>query len=69
MKNAVFKQNNFMKRNFLAIFLFSVLFSCATAIIFIAADREKKESAGRVKTAPAFVKQFKDLLPSFGKNY
>lgn len=56
-----------MKRNFLAIFLFSVLFSCATAIIFIAADREKKESAGRVKTAPAFVKQFKDLLPSFDK--
>ena len=54
-----------MKRNFLAIFLFSVLFSCAIAIIFFTADHVKKESAGRVKTAPAFVKEFKNFLPSF----
>ena len=50
-----------MKRNFLAIFLFSVLFSCATAIIFFTADRLKKESAGRIKSAPAFVKNFPDF--------
>lgn len=54
-----------MKRNFLAIFLFAVLFSCATAIIFFTADHEKKQHAERVKTAPTFVKQFKDLLPKF----
>ena len=65
MKKAVFTQNNFMKRNFLAIFLFAVLFSCATAIIFFTADHEKKQHAERVKTAPTFVKQFKDLLPKF----
>ena len=65
MKKAVFTQNNFMKRNFLAMFLFSVLFSCATAIIFFAADHDKKQKAERVQTAPAFVKRIKDLLPNF----
>jgi cell division protein FtsL len=64
MKKAVFTQNNFMKRNFLAIFLFSVLFSCATAIIFFAADHDKKQKAERVQTAPAFVKRIKDLFPN-----
>lgn len=54
-----------MKRNFLAIFLFVVLFSCATAIIFFTADYEKKQSDGRIKTTPTFVKQFKDFLPKF----
>ena len=54
-----------MKRNFLAIFLFAVLFSCATAIIFFTADYEKNQTRERVRTTPAFVKQFKDLLPRF----
>ena len=52
-----------MKRNFLAIFLFAVLFSCATAIIFFTADYEKKQSDERIKTTPTFVKQFKEFLP------
>ena len=54
-----------MKRNFLAIFLFSVLFSCAVAIIFFSADYDKKQKAERVQTAPAFVKRIKDLFPNF----
>lgn len=65
MKSGIFPQNNVMKRNFLAIFLFVVLFSCATAIIFFTADYEKKQNAERIKTTPTFVKQFKDLLPNF----
>ena len=65
MKNAVFPQNNFMKRNFLAIFFFSVLFSCATTIIFFTADNAHKQKTGRLNTAPAFVKYVKDLFFGF----
>ena len=52
-----------MKRNFLALFLFIVLFSCATAIIFFTVDYKKQQSTERIKTTPTFVKQFKDLFP------
>ena len=63
MKKVVFPQNNSMKRNFLALFLFIVLFSCATAIIFFTVDYKKQQSTERIKTTPTFVKQFKDLFP------
>ena len=68
MKKARLTQNNFMKRDFLPFFIFLVLFFCAVGIIL---SSPKIQAAFRhlpsepVKTAPAFFKDFKDLLPDF----